>query len=224
MSATSNSPLNQPGTRSEARRLGPCPTAHGRAASSAQPVKPTGLRRSYAEKVEDWTVPMRAGVLRSACSSGHGAQKTFRESWTPRVEDHTMRYPLIAGLACAALLASVTAIPAQTPAVPGSVPGDAAATPETAAPKPKPKPKRKGPPSSVTVINATANTATGLVITAGEKTTTLSKPLAPKGRATVRLPKLKGCTVSVAATFEGGGRSDAETFDVCKEKSIRFTD
>ena len=137
-----------------------------------------------------------------------------------------MRYPLIAGLACAALLASVTAVPAQTPAVPGSVPGDAAATPETAAPKPKPKPKpkRKGPPSSVTVINATANTATGIVITAGEKTTTLSKPLAPKGRATVKLPKMQGCTVSVAATFEGGGRSDAETFDVCKEKSIRFTD
>jgi hypothetical protein len=137
-----------------------------------------------------------------------------------------MRYPLIAGLACAALLASVTAISAQTPAVPGSVPGDAAATPETAAPKqkPKPKPKRKGPPSSVTVINATANTATDIVITAGEKTTKLSKPLAPKGRATVRLPKLKGCTVSVAATFEGGGKSDAETFDVCKEKSIRFTD
>jgi hypothetical protein len=135
-----------------------------------------------------------------------------------------MRYPLIAGLACAALLASVTAISAQTPALPGSVPGDAAATPETAAPQQKSKPKRKGPPSSVTVINATANTATGIVITAGEKTTKLSKPLVPKGRATVRLPKLKGCTVSVAATFEGGGKSDAETFDVCKEKSIRFTD
>ena len=135
-----------------------------------------------------------------------------------------MRYPLIAGLACAVLLASVTAISAQTPTVPGSVPGDAAATPETAAPKQKPKPKRKGPPSSVTVINATANTATGIVITAGEKTTKLSKPLAPKARATVKLPKMQGCTVSVAATFEGGGKSDAETFDICKEKSIRFTD
>src|SRR4051812_36069247 len=186
--------------------------------------KPTGLRRSYAENVEDWTVPMRAGVLRSACSSGHGAQKKLRESRPPRAEDHTMRYPLIAGLACAVLLASVAAMSAQTPAEPGSVPGDAAATPETAAPKQKQKPKRKGPPSSVTVINATANTATGIVITAGDKTTKLSKPLAPKGRATVRLPKLKGCTVSVAATFEGGGKSDAETFDVCKEKSIRFTD
>jgi hypothetical protein len=58
--------------------------------------KPTGLRRSYAENVEDWTVPMRAGVLRSACSSGHGAQKKLRESRPPRAEDHTMRYPLIA--------------------------------------------------------------------------------------------------------------------------------
>ena len=131
-----------------------------------------------------------------------------------------MRYPLIAGLACAAFLAGVTAVAAQTPTVPGSAPGDAAATPKAAAPKPK----RKGPPSSVTVINATANTVTNVVITAGDKTTKLSKPLAPKGRATVKLPKMKGCTVSVAATFEGGGKSDADTFDVCKEKSIRFTD
>src|SRR3712207_6022994 len=133
-----------------------------------------------------------------------------------------MRYPLIAGLACAALLASVIAPAAQTPAGPGSAPGGAAVTPDTAAPKPKPK--RKGPPSSVTVINATANTATDVVITAGDKTTKLAKPLAPKGRATVRLPKMKDCTVSLAATFEGGGKSDADTFDICKEKSIRFTD
>jgi hypothetical protein len=133
-----------------------------------------------------------------------------------------MRYPLIAGLACAALLAGVIAPAAQTPAVPGSAPGGAAAMPEAAGPKPKPK--RKGPPSSVTVINATASTATGVVITAGDKTTKLAKPLAPKARATVRLPKMKGCTVSVVATFEGGGKSDADTFDICKEKSIRFTE
>ena len=133
-----------------------------------------------------------------------------------------MRYPLIAGLACAALLAGVTAASAQTPTVSGSAPESAATTPEAAAPKPKPK--RKGPPSSVTVLNATANPVTGVVITAGDKSTKLSKPLVPKGRATVSLPRMKGCTVSVAATFEGGGKSDAETFDVCKETSIRFTD
>jgi hypothetical protein len=56
------------------------------------------------------------------------------------------------------------------------------------------------------------------------KTATLSKPLAPKGRTAVKLPKLKGCTVSVAATFDGGSKSGADAFDVCKEKLIRFTD
>jgi hypothetical protein len=65
---------------------------------------------------------------------------------------------------------------------------------------------------------------TGVVITAGDKTTKLSKPLAPKARATVRLPKMKGCTVSVAATFEDGGKSDTDAFNVCQEKLIRFTE
>jgi hypothetical protein len=40
----------------------------------------------------------------------------------------------------------------------------------------------------------------------------------------VKLPKLKGCLVSVAATFEGSGQVDAGEFNVCKEKLIRFTD
>ena len=137
-----------------------------------------------------------------------------------------MRYPLIAGLAGAALLGAVTAAAAQTTlgvpatAAPDAAPADAAA-PDTA--KPRPKPKRKGPPGAVTVINASANTLTGVVITAEDKTATLSKPLAPKARTAVKLPKLKGCTVSVAATFEGGGQSGG-AFDVCKEKLIRFTD
>src|SRR4051812_10490542 len=139
-----------------------------------------------------------------------------------------MRYSPIAGLVCAAFLADVTAVAAQATmgapslAVPGSAPADAAAAPEAAAPKQKPK--RKGPPQAVTVINASAKTVTGVVISAGDKTATLSKPLAPKARASVKLPKLKGCTVSVAATFEGGGKSDTDALDVCKEKSIRFTD
>ena len=74
------------------------------------------------------------------------------------------------------------------------------------------------------MVNASAKTLTTVAITAGDKTTTLSKPLAPKARTAVKLPKLKGCTVSVAATFEEGGKSDADAFNVCKEKLIRFTD
>src|SRR3954470_20298710 len=60
------------------------------------------------------------------------------------VEDHTMRYSLIVGLTCAALLADVTAVGAQSmmgsplPAVPGSAPADASPAPDAAAPNSKP--------------------------------------------------------------------------------------
>ncbi len=139
-----------------------------------------------------------------------------------------MRYSLITGFACAALVVGLAPAVAQTimgvpsPAVSGSAPAEATAAPEAAAPKPTPK--RKGPPGAVTVVNASAKIVTEVAITAGDKTATLAKPLAPKARTAVKLPKLKGCTVSVAATFEGGGRSDADAFDVCKDKLIRFTE
>ena len=106
------------------------------------------------------------------------------------------------------------------PAGAGSAPAEAAQ--EAAAPKPKPN--QKGPPRAVTVVNASTKAVTEVAITAGDKTASLSKPLAPKARTAVKLPKMKGCTVSVAASFEGGGRSDADAFDVCKERVIRFTD
>ena len=139
-----------------------------------------------------------------------------------------MRYSLITGLTCAVLVVGLTPAAAQTmtgvpsPAVSGSAPADAAAAPEAAAAKPMPK--QKGPPGAVTVVNASAKTVTEVAITAGDKTATLAKPLAPKARTAVKLPKMKGCTVSVAATFEGGGKSGADAFDVCKERLIRFTD
>ena len=135
-----------------------------------------------------------------------------------------MRYSLLTGLACAALVLGLTPAVAQSalsmPAGAGSAPAEAA--PEAAAPKPKPK--QKGPPRAVTVVNASAKTVTGVIITAGDKTASLAKPLAPKARTAVKLPKMKGCTVSVAASFEGGGKSDADAFDVCRERLIRFTD
>ena len=137
-----------------------------------------------------------------------------------------MRYSLLTGFACAALVLGLAPAMAQStmsmpsPAEAGSAPAEAA--PEAAAPKPKPK--QKGPPGAITVVNASTKAVTEVAITAGDKTASLSKPLAPKTRAAVKLPKMKGCTVSVAASFEGGGRSDADAFDVCKERLIRFTD
>ena len=135
-----------------------------------------------------------------------------------------MRYSLLTGFACAALVLGLTPAVAQStmsmPDVPGTAPAEAA--PEAAAPKPKPN--QKGPPRTVTVVNASTKAVTEVAITAGDKTASLLKPLAPKARTAVKLPKMKGCTVSVAASFEGGGKSDADAFDVCREKLIRFTD
>ena len=86
------------------------------------------------------------------------------------------------------------------------------------------KPTAARAPSAVTVANASTHTATMVIITAEDSTASTSKPLAPKARTTLKLPKLQGCTVSVSARFEGGGRVDIGEFDVCKEKTIRFTD
>src|SRR4051795_12158940 len=130
-----------------------------------------------------------------------------------------MRYSLIAGLTCAALFANVTTVTAQSlmdvpsPIMPGSAPADAAAAPEAAAPKPKPK----GPPGAVTIVNASAKSVTGVVLTAGDQTATLSKPLAPKERTAVKLPKMKGCTVGLVANSGAGRRMDCPdpSFTLC---------
>jgi hypothetical protein len=128
-----------------------------------------------------------------------------------------MRHSLLTGFACAALVLGLTPAVAQStmsmpsPAEAGSGPAEAAAAPEAAAPKPKPN--QKGPPRAVTVVNASTKAVTEVAITVGDKIASLSKPLAPKARTAVKLPKMKGCTVSVAATFEGGGKSDADAFN-----------
>src|SRR3954469_560076 len=114
-----------------------------------------------------------------------------------------MRCSFVIGLTCAAFSAGFTAASPQSmmgvpaPAASSSTPADATAAPEPAAPKAK----QKVPPGALTVINASTETVTGVVITAGDKTATLAKPLAPKARTAVKLPKIKGCTVSVVATF-----------------------
>ena len=63
-----------------------------------------------------------------------------------------------------------------------------------------------------------------VIITTEDAIASTSKPLGQKARATLKLPKLQGCTVSVTASFEGGGQIDVGEFDICKDKTIRFTD
>ena len=46
----------------------------------------------------------------------------------------------------------------------------------------------------------------------------------PVATAADKLPKLKGCPVTVAAALEGGALSDLGAVDVCKVKLVRLTD
>ena len=137
-----------------------------------------------------------------------------------------MRYPLVVGLTCAAFVAGLTAVAAQqpAPAAPESEPADAGAAPAAPKPKPKPKPTGPTPAQALTVVNASGNTALDVIIEGENQSARLGKPLAPKAQASLKLPKLKGCTVSVVAMFQGGGKAEVEEFDVCKETSIRFTE
>jgi hypothetical protein len=132
-----------------------------------------------------------------------------------------MRFPTIAGVAA---LLTVTAAAAQN--VPAPMSADPGTTPTAPAKPPRATKKTSTPkaPSAVTVANASTHTATMVIITAEDATASTSRPLAPKARTTLKLPKLQGCTVSVSASFEGAGRVDVGEFDVCKDKTIRFTD
>ena len=103
---------------------------------------------------------------------------------------------VLASIAVVMVAPALAQVPARAPT---PAPEAQPAAAEPAAAPVKKVVKRMGPPAAVTVVNASAHTATQVVITGEEKTATLSKPLAPKARAAVKLPKLKGCLVSVMA-------------------------
>lgn len=116
---------------------------------------------------------------------------------------------------------------AQTSLFAQPVAPEAAAPDSPAAAKPKPKrmkPKGPTPARSLVISNASKNVLTDLEISGSGKSAKLEKPIAPDMKATLKLPALKECTVTVVATFEGVGEADSSSYDICKEKGIRFTD
>jgi len=80
------------------------------------------------------------------------------------------------------------------------------------------------PASAVLITNAREVAVTDFIVEAGGQTVRLAKPLAPKGKTTLKLPKMSGCIVAVAATFEDESTADLSELDVCKDKTVRFTD
>jgi hypothetical protein len=131
-----------------------------------------------------------------------------------------MHFPIIAGLI--ALLTGSTVAAAQGVPAPAST--DQPTKPTVPANPRTKKPVTLHAPSAVTIVNASTQTAVMVIITAEDATATTSKPLGPKAKTTLKLPKLKGCTVSVAASFQAGGQVDVGEFDICRDKTIRFTD
>ena len=124
-------------------------------------------------------------------------------------------------------IAAVTALLTVTAADAQNVRGPVSTDPGVPTAPPKPARAKKPstvPPSIVTLANASTHTAVMVIITTEDAIASTSKPLGPKARATLKLPKLQGCTVSVTASFEGGGQVDVGEFDICKDKTIRFTD
>jgi hypothetical protein len=109
--------------------------------------------------------------------------------------------------------------PSATAAAPSAPPATPAAEPRVPAKPPKPRAA-----TVVTVVSGRAIPATTITVRAEAKPVSHAGPLAPNAKATLKLPKMKGCLVTVAATFEEGSVSDGAAVDVCKVKLVRLTD
>jgi len=71
--------------------------------------------------------------------------------------------------------------------------------------------------ATLVIVNGRAVTATTVAVLAGAKIVRRSGPLAPRTRATLRLPTSIGCRVSVVATFPWGYSSlRSRRVDICK--------
>jgi len=118
--------------------------------------------------------------------------------------------------------APAEAAPAALPvaAVPSALPATSSAE-RRAEMQPKPKPQAA---TAVTIVNGSELSAEAITVLSDAKAVSQAGPLAPKAKATLRLPKMTGCLVTVAATFEGGSVSDGRTIDLCKVKLVRLTD
>jgi hypothetical protein len=134
------------------------------------------------------------------------------------------------------VVATLTALAAQ--AQPLSAPPGAAVSPVTpalggaapvvAAPvSPAPRVGRapaSAQATSLTIVNARSVAATQVMAEAAGRTSTLAKPVAPNGRAVLRLPATRSCTINLTVTFADGETSDVQDHDACLDRIVRLTD
>ena len=122
----------------------------------------------------------------------------------------------------------LAAEPAPAEAAPAALPVAAvpSALPATSSPERRAEvqPAKPQAATAVTIVNGSELSAKTITVLSDAKAVSQAGPLAPKAKATLRLPKMTGCLVTVAATFEGGSVSDGRTIDLCKVKLVRLTD
>ena len=109
--------------------------------------------------------------------------------------------------------------PPATAAAPGAPPATPPPEPRVVTKPPKPRAA-----TALTVVNGREIPTTTITLMAGAKAVSHAEPLAPNAKVTLKLPKMTGCFVAVAATFEEGSVSDGGDIDVCKVKLVRLTD
>jgi hypothetical protein len=85
------------------------------------------------------------------------------------------------------------------------------------------QPIKQKPATELLITNASAAPVTEVSVEAEGDMVRLSKPLPPKSKTTLKLPKMTSCTVAVTATFADRSTAGDSAFDVCKERTIRFT-
>ena len=85
-------------------------------------------------------------------------------------------------------------------------------------------PTKPKPVSTVLITNSREVPTTTVSVGADGQAVRLEKPLAPKAKTTLKLPKMTGCIVAVAATFEDESTAEIPDLDVCKDRTVRFTD
>jgi hypothetical protein len=85
-------------------------------------------------------------------------------------------------------------------------------------------PEKPKPASALVITNAREVPATDIAIGANGQTVRVAKPLAPQAKTTLKLPKMPGCVVAIAANFADESSVQMDEFDVCKDRTVRFTD
>ncbi|WP_201836219.1 hypothetical protein [Microvirga zambiensis] len=78
--------------------------------------------------------------------------------------------------------------------------------------------------TTVVITNSREVPATAVSVGVDGQTVRLATPLPPKAKTTLKLPKMTGCMVAVAATFDDESTAELPDLDVCKDRNVRFTD